>query len=169
MPEATEIKVPLSYESYLYMDVTPGQETEKYELMGEGITSLTPTQNPQTTTQQYIHEINSTTTITALQKQFAYAGERAVGDPVNDFLASLEDKVGSSLQTTIIVCNGWDSAATPEGALKAKKYTVVIAVSNTGDRAGGSTQAISGTIYVNGDPVEGTFSPSTKTFTPTAA
>lgn len=164
-----KIKVPLSYESFLYMDVTPNEETPTYEMMGEGITSLTPTQNPQTTTQQYIHEINSTTTITALQKNFAYSGERAVGDPVNDYLASLEDKVGASLQTTIVVCNGWEEAESPATSLKAKKYTVVIAVSNTGDRAGGATQAIGGTIYVNGDPVEGTFDPSAKTFTEAGA
>lgn len=168
MPESTEQKIPLSYEAYALIDVTPGQSSQKYELIGEGIDTLTPTQNPQVSTKQYIHEINATTVVTSLQKQFAYSGERVVGDPVNDFLASLEDKVGDQLKTTMIVYNSWDEEET-SGTFKAKKYDVVIAVSSTGDRAGGASLAISGTIYINGDPVDGSFVASTKTFTPAEA
>lgn len=163
MPEATQ-NIPLSYESYAFLDTTPGQSTPTYALIGEGIEAFTPTQNPQVSTKQYIHEIFATTSVTSLQKQYAYSGERVVGDAVNDFLASLEDKVGGALKTTLIVYNGWEETETT-GTFTAKKYEVVIAISNTGDRAGGATQAISGTIYVNGDPVDGTFVASTKTFT----
>lgn len=161
---ADEQKIPLSYECYAYLDIQPGGASPSYELIGEGIDTLTPTQNPQVNTRQYIHEINATTVVTALQKQFAYSGERVVGDPVNDFLASLVDKVGDSLKTTMVVFDSWEETETT-GTYTAKKYDVVIAVSNSGDRAGGSSLSISGTIYVNGDPVDGEFVLSTKTFT----
>lgn len=163
-----DVKIPLSYESFAYLDTTPTAGTPTYELIGEGITALTPTQNPQTETKQYIHELFSTTTVTSLQKQFAYSGERVVNDPVNDYLASLEDKVGEDLKTTLIIYHDYDETSDGSGTYTAKRYDVVVAVSNPGDRSGGATLAISGTIYVNGDPTEGTFTASTKTFTASA-
>lgn len=168
MPEATEQKIPLSYETVILLNVTPSEETASYKRVGEGIESFVGTQNPQVSTKQYIHEINASSAITSLQKQFAYSGERVIGDDVNDFLASLVDKVGNNLKTTLIKYNTWEETETT-GTYNAKQYEVVIAPNNDGDLSGGATQAISGTIYVNGDPIEGTFAASTGTFTPAGA
>lgn len=165
---ADENKVPLSYETLIYVDVDPSAGPT-YEQINKGFTSFTPTNNPTVENKQYIGDINATTSATALQINFAYSGERVIGDAANDFFASLDGKVGNDLVTTLVKANKWEPADSPEGAYKAKLYNVVIVPTNPGDLAGGSTQAISGTVYVNGDPVEGTFDPKTKTFSPAAA
>lgn len=163
MPSVLE--TPMSYDFGVYMDVVG--DGKKYERWGEGIDTFTPSQNPQVSTRQYIHQKNATSRVTSLQKQYAYAGERVIGDPVNDYLDSLEDKTGSDVETTMVGCDL--KATATAGAYPAKRYKVTVAVSNPGDLSGGGTQAISGTIYVNGDPEDGTFDPSTGVFTATAA
>lgn len=161
MPENTTIKVPLSNEVQIFIDTTPSGAQRTYARLGKGFTSFTPTNNPQSSTKQYIDEVNATTAITSLQKQFAYSAERAIGDPANDYIASCEDKVGDDLKTTMIKV---ETFATGNNATL---YNCVIAPGNTGDLAGGSTLAMSGTVYVNGDSVKGTW--SNNTFTPASS
>ena len=77
---ATEQKIPLSYETVILLNVKPSESAASYKRVGEGIESFVGTQNPQVSTKQYIHEINASSAITSLQKQFAYSGERVIGD-----------------------------------------------------------------------------------------
>lgn len=156
----TGTKTPLSYETEIYINIGT-ESTPQYEEINKGFTGFSKTNNPTTQTQQYIGDINATTQITALGMQFSYTGERVVGDAANDYFASLDGKIGNDLKTTLVKVNTWD-----EGN-NATMYNVVVAVSSDGDLAGGSTQAISGTVYVNGDPVKGTFDKTSKKFTAT--
>lgn len=159
MAEATT-KTPLSYETEVYINI--GKEgAEQYAEINKGFTSFSKTNNPSVQSQQYIGDINATTNITALGMQFAYSGERVVGDEANDYFASLDGKIGNDLKTTLVKVNTWDESAT--------LYNVVVAVASDGDLSGGATQAISGTVYVNGDPVKGTWDKTTKKFTAATA
>lgn len=63
------------------------------------------------------------------------------------------------------VGKGFDSATPRPGTYKAKKYNVVVDCTNDGGGAVADGLLIEGIIYVNGDPVEGTFVEATKTFT----
>lgn len=160
MADEVKTKTPLSYETEIYIDTTPTGSTPTYAEINKGFTGFTKTNNPTVQTQQYIGDINATTNITALGMQFAYSGERVVGDPANDYFAGLDGKIGNDLKTTIVRVNTWEDGNT------ATLYNAVVAVASDGDLAGGSTQAISGTVYVNGDPVKGSWDKSTKKFTP---
>ena len=156
---ATEMKTPLSYETEVYIEVAEGSYAE----INKGFTGFSKTNNPSVQTQQYIGDVNATSSITALGMQFAYTGERVVGDEANDYFASLDGKVGNDLKSSIVKVNLWEAES--ETAIPATLYNVVVAVSSDGDLSGGSTQAISGTVYVNGDPVKGSFDRKTKKFT----
>lgn len=158
---ATEMKTPLSYETEVYIETSAGSYAE----INKGFTGFSKTNNPSVQTQQYIGDVNATSSITALGMQFAYSGERVVGDDANDYFASLDGKVGNDLKSSLVKVNLWEAEGT-NTPIPATLYNVVIAVSSDGDLSGGSTQAISGTVYVNGDPVKGTFDRSTKKFTP---
>lgn len=162
----SETKTPLSYETEVYIDTTPTGGSATYAEINKGFTGFSKSNNPSIQTQQYIGDINATSAITALGMQFAYTGERVVGDVANDYFASLDGKIGNDLKTTLVKVNLWEADSTE--AIPATLYNVVVAVSSDGDLSGGSTQAISGTVYVNGDPVKGTFNRSTKAFTATA-
>lgn len=158
------MKTPLSYETEVYIDTTPTGGSATYAEINKGFTSFSKSNNPNVQSQQYIGDINATTQITSLGMQFAYSGERVVGDVANDFFADLDGKVGNDLKSTIVKVNLWE--AEDDTAIPATLYNVVIAVGSDGDLSGGATQAISGTVYVNGDPVKGTFNRSTKAFSP---
>lgn len=154
-------QTPLSHNTIVMINT--GGTTESWSRIGKGFTDLTPTNNPTVDTKQYIDESNATTIVTATQRQYAYTAERVVGDAANDYIASLDDKIGDDLKTQLVAYNDYDTKET--GGYPAKKYEVVVAVSNPGDLSGGATQGMSGTIYVNGDPTEGFFEPSTNKFT----
>lgn len=156
---------PNADEKRLYLDTTPSGETRLYARIGTGVTTVTPAFNPTVKTVQYINMLSSKNTKTAYNKQYAISGERVVGDAAMDFIMGLAEKVGSDCETTLVSYNTWDTAT--EGAYPAKRYDVMIAVANDGTLAGGDTQAVEATMYVNSAATEGTFNPTTKTFTST--
>lgn len=161
MPETT----PNADEKRLYLDTTPSEATATYNRIGTGVTTVTPAFNPTVKTVQYINMLSSKNTKTAYNKQYAISGERVVGDAAMDFIMGLAEKVGADVETTLVSYNTWDIAT--EGAYPAKRYDVMIAVANDGTLAGGDTQAVEATMYVNSAATEGTFNPTTNAFTAT--
>ena len=160
MPETT----PNADEKRLYIDTAPSGGSPTYARIGTGVTTVTPALNPTVKTVQYINMLSAKNTKTAYNKQFAISGEKVVGDPALDFMLGLAEKVGGDCDTTLVSYNTWDTETT--GSYPAKRYNVMISITNDGTLAGGDTQAIEATVYVNSAATEGTFNPTTKEFTP---
>ena len=159
MPD--KITVPKNTERWLFIDTTPGEETQKFSRIGKGVTAATPANSPTVQTQHYIDASAPTHSITGLEKTFALTMERFVGDPANDFLAGLDDKTGDDLKSELVVLDRTVAASTQvTTAYPAKKYEVVIGLDQPYSVEGGASQAMSCTIYTNGDPVEGWFDTS---------
>ena len=138
--------------------------TPSFKRLGEGINTFTPSNNGQISTKHYINDKFATSRRNGLQKQFAFSGDRVVGDPANDYLMSLSEKTGSDVESEIIIAD-----LTGSSPYSAKKYDVMIDVSNDGTIEGGQDVSIDGTFYVNGDPIEGTCTVSGDTATFTAS
>ena len=139
-------------------------QTPAYKRLGEGINTFTPSNNGQISTKHYINDKFATSRRNGLQKQFAFSGDRVIGDDANDFLVSCSEKTGSAVESSIIICdlmNGTSGTGTT--TYDGKKYDVMVDVSNDGTIEGGQDVTIDGTLYVNGDPIEGTVSISTST------
>ena len=149
----------------MIVDVTPKGESRTYERVGKGFDSATPSTNTQTKVMQWLDEKNGSTALTTKSIQKAISGQRAVGDPFNDYFCSMFDKVGADAETTMILVDAWNEETETPGTYKAKKYNVVVDCTNDGGGAVADGLLIEGIIYVNGDPVEGTFVEATKTFT----
>lgn len=162
MPETT----PNADETRLYVDTTPLGETRAYARIGTGIISATPALNPNIKSVQYINRLSAKSTKTAYSKQIGLSGERVVGDPFMDYAIGLSEKVGSDCETTMVAYNTWDTETT--GSYPARMYSIMISIVNDGSLVGGDSQAIEGTIYVNSEATEGTFNPTTNTFTAAA-
>lgn len=156
---------PNADETRLYADTTPSGETRAYARIGTGIISATPALNPNIKSVQYINRLSAKSTKTAYNKQIGLSGERVVGDSFMDYAMGLAEKVGANCETTMVAYNTWDTAT--EGAYPARLYSIMISITNDGSLVGGDSQAIEGTIFVNSEPTEGTFNPTTKTFTAT--
>lgn len=148
---------------WIYIDKQPAETTAAYVRLGEGVTGVTPANNPITDTKHYINAKNPTTKVLGMSKQFAIAMERYDGDDANDFIAGLAEKIGTDLVTTLIVVEHHDEAAVT--AKPAKLYNVTIAVNNEGSIVGGGAMDMDVAVYVNGDPVSGTFNETTAAWT----
>lgn len=168
MPAGTTITVPKNTERWLYIDTTPGEETEKYERLGKGVTNATPSNSPTVQTQHYIDASAPTHAVTGLEKTFALTMERYVGDGANDFLSNLDDKTGDALKTTLVVVDLTATASTQvTTAYPAKRYEVVVGLDQPYSVEGGNSQAMSCTLYTNGDPETGWFDTSDGTWSAT--
>ena len=134
---------------------TASDSTAVYNRIGEGINTFTPSNNGTISTKHYINDKFATSRRNGIQKQWAFSGDRVIDDPANDYLVSLTEKTGSEVETTLIIADLVDPVGTSKNAYKAKKYEVMVDVTNDGSIEGGQDVAIDGTIYANGDPVEG--------------
>ena len=168
MPEATKITVPKNTEKWLFLDTAPGTETAAYARLGKGVTAATPANSPTVSSQHYIDAAAPTHSITGLEKTFALTMERYVGDKANDWLSGLDDKTGDAVKTTLVVVDLTAEASTQTAtAYPAKKYEVVVGLDQPYSVEGGASQAMSCTIYTNGDPVEGWFDTATAAWSDT--
>ena len=127
-----------------------------YARLGEGINTFTPSNNGQISTKHYINDKFATSRRNGLQKQFAFSGDRVIGDTANDYLMGLSEKTGSEVETTMLIADLTNGTSITGGKYYAgKKYDVMVDVSNDGTIEGGQDVTIDGTLYVNGDPEEG--------------
>ena len=164
----TNIIVPKNTERWLFIDTTPEQETAKYARIGKGVTAATPANSPTVASQHYIDASAPTHSITGLEKTFALTMERYVGDAANDYLAGLDDKTGDDVKTTLVVVDlTGEASSTVTTAYKAKKYEVVVGLDQPYSVEGGAAQAMSCTIYTNGDPTGGWFDTSDSSWSDT--
>lgn len=151
----------------LFINTTP-KETATYALTGEGVTELSVSYNPQTTTEQYIHQDTATTEITGYQPNAPVTAQVVKGDPAFEFANSMRRKlpVLSDAYTDVIMVDVFDTPV--DGAYPAQKQPVSIQVDSYGGPAT-DPLSIGYTINWRGDGEQGYFDPATKTFTPGGA
>lgn len=151
----------------IFIDVSGGAETADFERLGPGVTDFTPSVNPTVETKHYIDASSPSHSISATERQYSFSADVLKGDAVLDYIASLDGKTGDDVKTYMIDVDA--SGAAASGAYPARKYEVIISLEQPYSIEGGANQTMSGTIYTNGDAVEGTFNASTKTFTEKAS
>lgn len=83
------------------LDQDPNNITNaKWVVLGQGITSITPSSSDTATKDSYWSDKGwQSTTITGKNITFAVKGDRVVGDPAQDFVASLQFKMGDAVRT----------------------------------------------------------------------
>lgn len=161
-----------------YIDTTPESTARTYKLLGYGISSAKMNYNPQTTTQQYINEDAATTTVDSYQIELPLSGKIYPGDNAFDFLDDIRQglaagasgggipNIGGLDITTIIEVRLYESPDTAGTSYPATKFPGQISFDDFGGD-GGAKIEFSATFHGQGDPVDGDFNVSTKTFTAT--
>lgn len=149
-----------------YMNVTPKGETEKYELIGEGFDELTESLNPQTKENARIHQKNKSSSVIGYAPEFSFTAENFIGDPVTEYIAQVgRDRLtGSEAETDIInVC--LFQVGKTEGTYRADKQNIAIKVDQVNGGAGVEAMPLTGAFLYKGDPIKGSWNPTTKKFT----
>lgn len=142
-------------------------ETPTWSLIGDGVTSMTISYNPQTSDETYINQDSGITDVESYKPTSAVPMTAIQGDPVFDYVDALRKKraVLNDARTDICLVYLYETETT--GAYPAEKNTCSIQIDGFGGEGGGSN-VINFTVNFVGDAVDGTFNPSTKTFTETA-
>lgn len=151
---------------YQIADYISEKETESYSLMGTGFSQLDENPNAQTEETVYICDKTSSTDITSYQTQFPFTSHL-----IKDQSATLQlykigrnHLVGEDAELYYVRVDLYDPVDGSTTSFKARKMLVSVEVSSCSGE-GGKKIEVSGNLNAKGDPIEGTFDISTKTFT----
>lgn len=141
--------------------------TDKYVLIGDGVSSLTEEFNPESETKQYINQSNGTTNIKSYTPSISVEKEYIQNDELQ---AWMNEKIktlptGSSAMTDYVRVNILETP-TEEGEYPAVKRKCSYQFDSIGGDAG-SELMNNMTLGGVGDPIQGTFNVTTNKFTPT--
>lgn len=147
----------------LFLNTTP-KSTATYSIVGPGVTELTISYNPQTSTEQYIHEDTATTEMTGYQPNAPVTAQVVKDDPAFEFINDMRVNlpIGSDAHTDIVLVDIFSKQS--GGAYAATKQPVSIQIDSYGGAAS-DPLSIGYTINWRGSGAIGTFDPDTKTFT----
>lgn len=155
-----------------YLNVGTAAEPN-FVLMGVGFTSLNESPGAQTNSKKYVNEKTSTSSVTSYETQFPFESDLI---PEQEAVIALynvgrDHKTGSDAEFEYVRVELWNPVTTVgqetvQNTYKARKFVVSAEIS---DISGEDDQVVSGNLNAVGDPVDGTFNTSTKTFTATAA
>lgn len=147
----------------IFLNTTP-KETATYALMGQGITSHKVDYSPETSDETYVSQDSGTTDVESYKPKISTQQTAIQGDPVFDYVNSLRKKraVLDAARTDIVMVDLYETPVSSK--YPAEKNTVSIQVDDFGGDGGKSVE-INYTVNMVGDPIIGTFDPTTKTFT----
>ena len=152
-----------------FLNTTPGA-TALWSLINEGHPNLSTSYNAETETYQWIAESSGTTKVKAYAPTVSTEQIAHVGDPIFDFVDKLSWTlaIGAAAETEYLEVRIYNAVGASPTTYPARKFKCSISIDSEGDAA---TDPLSRSYNINfmGDPVFGTFNPSTKTFTATSS
>jgi hypothetical protein len=139
--------------------------TPVWSLIGDGITTAAINYNPQTSEEVYIHQDSGTTEIESYKPTMPLEAKCKAGDAVFDAIDDLRQSraVLAGAQAEVLLVYLYETPA--GGAYPAERQAVSVQIDDFGGD-GGTANKINFTLNFRGDPVVGTFNPTSGTFTP---
>jgi hypothetical protein len=139
-----------------------------YKLMGDGVTDASIDYNPSLTTEQYITEDSSTTSLDSYAPSMPIDATAKLGDEVFAYVDAMrKDRAIQAAANTDII-NVWlyeIALDLYDTIFPAEQQNVTIAINNFGGAANVGNK-INYTLHYQGDPVVGTFDIVSRVFTP---
>lgn len=143
-----------------------------FELMGIGFDSLNENPNAQSNAKTYINQKTQSSFIKGYQREFPYTADMIKSEAALMALynVSRNNLTGADAMFEYVRVDLYDPVLVDGKAstsvFKARKFIVSNEVSSN-EGNGGENMTLSGTLKAFGDPVEGTFDITKKTFTET--
>lgn len=153
-----------------YLNSTPTATGDAWELLGEGISDLQMAYNPQSETEQYVHEDNATTLVSGYQPNLPVDQIVYPGDDAFDYIDGIRQAgpaLGAASQTELVEVRLYESPNTAGTSYPATRWAVQVQIDSGPGGAGGANARIGYTLNVQGDPTDGDFNISTLAFTAT--
>lgn len=137
---------------------------EAFEVLGTGFTELNESPSAQTTSKRYINQSSSSQTVTGYEWSTSFNTDQIKSEKAIEYIRDIGEmqKTGADTETEYLIVD-LDKPGTAEGSFRARKFRIAIAVDSFDDNDG--ELGISGSFLGQSEPVEGTFTVSTKKFT----
>ena len=153
-----------------YLNTAAKDTDASYALLGYGVESLDEEPGAQTDTTCYINDETSSTTVTKYETQFPYTSEIIMEQEAikSLYLTGRNHETGTDAERDYVRVDMFDPVSGSEGTYQARKFRVANEVSKFSGE-GGEKMKVEGVLHAIGDPIQGTFNVTTKTFTATQA
>lgn len=137
-----------------------------YVLMGTGFKSLDESPGAKLENTMYINQSTASATITQYETKFAFTADTIADESAIMALYKVgrDHLTGEKAEFKYVRVDLYETAS-PAGTYKARLFKVCAEISDFKGE-GGEKIEVSGNLNAVGDPVQGTFNVSTKTFTP---
>lgn len=144
------------------------ETTPNFVLMGTGFTTLDEEPGAQTETKKYVNEKSSSSSITGYETVFPFESDLIVEQQAVLALYNVGRNhcVGSDAEFQYARVELWDPVTGSDNTYSARLFTVAAEIS---DITGETDIAVSGNLNAVGDPINGSFNTTTKTFTAATA
>ena len=141
-----------------------GSQEPTWSLIGDGVTEQVIAYNPQVSEEVYVHQDSGVTDVESYRLNIATPMTAIAGDPVFDFVDGLRMKRSVLADARTQCCIVYLYKESGAGGSPAEKSDCSIQIDDFGG-AGGESAKLNFTVNLIGDPVSGSFDPSSKAFT----
>lgn len=140
-------------------------ETPSFVLMGTGFTTLDENPGAQTSKKKYVNEAASSSSITSYETVFPFESDLIIQQEAVLALYNVgrNHYTGSDAEFQYVRVELWDKIPDKENEFAARLFTVSAEITSI---SGEDEIAVAGNLNAVGDPINGTFNTTTKTFTP---
>lgn len=147
----------------VFLNTAPAAAEPNWALIGDGVSEMSVTYNPQTSEEVYINQDSGTTDVESYKPTIATPMTAIKGDEVFDFVDGLRQK-RAVLTDCVTECLLVYMYCAAEGGYAAEKNACAVQIDDFGG-AGGESAKLNFTLLLQGDAQSGVFAPETKTFT----
>ena len=141
------------------------EEAPVFVVIGTGVTKLDENPGAKSSKKKYINEAASSSSITSYETVFPFTSDLIVQQEAVLALYKVGRNhcTGSDAEFQYVRVELWDKAENKENEFAARLFIVSAEISSI---SGEDEIAVSGNLNAVGDPIDGTFNTTTKTFTP---
>ena len=156
------------YQQADYIDVSGGDETPQYELLGFGVTKLDNSPAAQTTSKRYVNQKSATQKIGSYQFSAPLEFDLVRSEAAIAYIADIgeNEKTGAEAETNYVKVYLTKPVASKDNTFEAKRRKVAVEIADFADNDG-EIQG-SGNLLGVSDWEDGEFNTQTKTFTSSA-
>ena len=150
-----------------YLNTGKGAEAT-YSLMGTGFTALNEEPTAQVGTKKYINNKSATNSIKGYEWKTPFEAEQIKEEAAVKYIMDIGklQKTGTDAETDYVIVDLDEAVTGAENTFHARKFGVAIEVASFSEDDGDMN--MTGNLLGIGDPIEGQFNTTTKTFTATA-
>lgn len=147
-----------------YLDCGDG-ETNAFALLGVGAKTLDENPSAQTKSRKYVCDKSATKSISGYDWNTAFDIDQIREQEAINYIVNIGEKqlVGEDAETNYVIVDLDQKEGTTGTVYHARKFKIAIEVSSFTNDDG--EMGCTGNFLGKGDPIEGTFDTSTKTFT----